>query len=56
MEGECEVTRSIIEEFHSWDIQRDQMEHETDVTLSFIDEHHSSIIEGVQMDGASGVA
>ena len=28
MEGEIGVTRSIIDEVHSWDIQRDQMEGE----------------------------
>ena len=26
MEGESRVTRSIIDELHSWDIQGDQME------------------------------
>ena len=26
MEGESGVTRSIIDELHSWDIQRDRME------------------------------
>ena len=28
MEGERGVTRSIIDDFHSWDIQRDPMEGE----------------------------
>ena len=32
MEGESGVTRSIIDELHSWDIQRDQMEVENGVT------------------------
>ena len=32
MEGESGVTRSIIDEFHSWDIQGDQMEGESGVT------------------------
>ena len=32
MEGECGVTRSIIDELHSWDIQRDQMEYESGFT------------------------
>ena len=32
MEGESEVTRSIIHGLHSWDIQRDQMEGEGGVT------------------------
>ena len=32
MEGESGVTRSIIDEIHSSDIQRDQMEGESGVT------------------------
>ena len=32
MESESLVTRSIIDEFHSSDIQRDQMEGESGVT------------------------
>ena len=32
MEGESGVTQSIIDELHSWDIQRDQMEGECGVT------------------------
>ena len=32
MEVESVVTRSIIEEFHSWDIQGHQMEGESGVT------------------------
>ena len=42
MEGESGVIRSIIDELHSWDIQRDQMEGESSVTRSRIDELHSS--------------
>ena len=41
MEGEGGVTRSIVDELHSWDIQRDQMEGETCVTRSIIHELHS---------------
>ena len=41
MEGESELTRSIIDELHSWDIQRDQMEGESRVTQSIIDELNS---------------
>ena len=37
MEGESCVTRSIIDEVHSWDIQRDEMEGESGVTRSIID-------------------
>ena len=38
MEGESGVTRSIIDDLHSSDIQRDQMEVESCVTGSIIDE------------------
>ena len=41
MESESGVTRSIIDELHYWDIQRDQMEGESSVTRSIIDEIHS---------------
>ena len=41
MEGESSVTRSIIDELHSWDIQRDQREAESGVTRSIIDELHT---------------
>ena len=44
MEGESGVTRSIIDELHSWDIQRDQMEGEIGFTLSMIYELLSSDI------------
>ena len=32
MEGESVVTRSITDDFHSWNIQRDQMEGESGLT------------------------
>ena len=32
MESESGVSRSIIDELHSWDIQRDQMQDESGVT------------------------
>ena len=38
MEGESGVTRSVIDELHSWDILGDQMEGESSVTRSIIDE------------------
>ena len=38
MEGESGVTRSIMDELHSWDNQRHQMEGEVGVTGSIIDE------------------
>ena len=41
MEGESGVTRSIIDELHSSDIQGDQMEKSSGVTVSIIDELHS---------------
>ena len=41
MESESGVTRSIIDELHSWDIQRDQMQGESGATPSIIDELHS---------------
>ena len=45
MTGESGVTRSIIDEVLSWDIQVDQMEAESGVTRGFIDELHSSDIQ-----------
>ena len=44
MEGESGITRSIMDEFHSWDIQRDQIEDESGVTRIILDEYHSSDI------------
>ena len=44
MEAQSGVTRSIIDELHSWDIQRDQGESESGVTRRMIDELHSSDI------------
>ena len=41
MEGEIAVTRSIIDELHSSDIQGDQMEGESGITGSIIDQLHS---------------
>ena len=46
MESERCVTRSIIDELHSRDIQRDQMDNESGVTRSIIDELSSSDIQG----------
>ena len=37
MEGESGVTRSIIDELHSSDIQGDQMKGESGVTRSILD-------------------
>ena len=41
MEGGSGVTRSIIEEIHSWDIHGEQMEGENGIIRSTIDEFHS---------------
>ena len=49
MEGESGVTRSIIDELHSWDIQQDQREGESGVTRSIVDELHSLDIQGDQI-------
>ena len=45
MERESGVTRSIIDDIHSLDIQGDQMEGESGVGGSNIDELHSSDIK-----------
>ena len=55
MEAESGLTRSIIDELHSWDIQRYQMEGESGVTPSIIDELYFWDIQGYQMEGESGV-
>ena len=41
MKRESGVTRSIIDELHSSDMQRNQMAGESGVTRSIIDELHS---------------
>ena len=45
MESQTDVTRSIIHEIHSWDIQRDEMEGESGATQRVTDELHSSDIQ-----------
>ena len=45
MEGESGVSRSIIDELHSSDIQQDQIKGESGVTLNIIDELRFSDIE-----------
>ena len=42
MESESGVTRRIIDELHSSDMQRDQIAGESGVTRNNIDELHSS--------------
>ena len=44
MEGEIGVTRSIIDEVDSSDMQRDQIEVESGATRNIIDELHCSDI------------
>ena len=46
MESETGVTRGIIDELHSSDIQGDQISGESVVTRSIIDELHSTDIQG----------
>ena len=46
MEGERGVTRSVIDEVLSWDIQVYEMESESGVTGSIIDELRCSDIQG----------
>ena len=40
MEGECDVTGSIIDELHSSDIRGNQIEGESGVTRSIFDKLH----------------
>ena len=51
MEGKSGVTRSIIDELNSWDIQRYQVVGESGVTRSVVDERNSSDIEADQTEG-----
>ena len=48
MEGQCGVTRNIIEERHSSDIEGDQMEGESGVSRGITDELFSWNIQGDQ--------
>ena len=41
----------MIDELHSWDIEREQMAGESAIARSNIDELHSSDIQGDQMKG-----
>ena len=49
MLGESGITRSVIDELHSWDIQGDQKEGASGVARSIIDELHSLCIQGDQI-------
>ena len=55
MEGESDVTRSIMDGLPSADIQGDQMVGEGGVTRSVIDELHSWDFQGDQLKGKSMV-
>ena len=48
MVGESGVTRSMIDEFHFWDMPVDQMEVERGLSQSIIDELHYWDIQGYQ--------
>ena len=49
MEGESSVTRNIIDELHSRDIQGEQKEGESGVTRIIIDDLHSLDVQGYQI-------
>ena len=55
MVGESIVTRSIIDELNSQDIQGDQTEGEGYIIRKIIDEPHSWDIQGDQKDPQSAV-
>ena len=50
MEGESRVTRSIIDELHSLDIEGDQRIGESGVNRSIIDQLHSWDIQEYQIE------
>ena len=54
-EGENVVTQSIIDELHSSDIERVQMERESGLTRSIMDELHFWNMERDQKEGESMV-
>ena len=51
MEGESGVTRSIVDELHTWDIQRNEMEGGSGGSRSMINGLHSSDTRGDLMAG-----
>ena len=55
MERESGVTRSMIDELHSWDIQRDKVEGESGVTGSIMDEVYFWDMQEDQMERESMV-
>ena len=50
MEAKSGVTRSIMDEFHSQDIEGDQIEGESAASPSIMDELHSLDIQGDQVE------
>ena len=50
MEGGSGVARSVIDELHSSDIERNQKEGESGVTRSIVDDLHSLNIQRDQME------
>ena len=55
MRSESGVTGSIIDELHSLDIPRGQMEGESGFARGIIHERHSSYLESEKMEGESCV-
>ena len=51
MEGESDVTQSIIEELHSSDTQGYQVQYESGITRSIIEELYSRDIQRDQREG-----
>ena len=51
MDVENGVTRSIIHQLHSWDVQGEKMEDKSGVTRRIVDELHSSDIQRDRMEG-----
>ena len=49
MESESGVSQSIIDEFHSWDMEGIQIDGESAATRYIIDELYSLNIQGDQM-------
>ena len=49
MEDKSGVTRSIIHDIHSWDMERDHIDGESGVSRSIIDELHSWDIQEIQV-------
>ena len=55
MEGESGANRSIIDELHCWDIQRDEVVGESGVTRSIMDEVYFWVMQEDEMEVESMV-